>query len=208
MTRVISLSVLTFSSFFHFYIPQKQFISFSLSIDREAFPPSIHNNFIYILSFHHLYLFTLPSPPVSIPTQEHPHAFQESCFRSFLFYFLFQSVFICLNWVLVVARGIFIVSCGICTHSTLTLIVGHRLESAQVSVDVACELSSWAFWAPEHTGSAVTARGLRCSMAYAPQPGIKLMSPALQDEFLTTGSPGKPPRSFSKCTVLVLLIVK
>ena len=44
------------------------------------------------------------------------------------------------------------------------------------------------------TGSAVTVLGLSCSAAcgiLVPHPRIKLMSPALQGRFLTTGPPGK-----------------
>ena len=49
------------------------------------------------------------------------------------------------------------------------------------------------------TGSVVVAQGLSCSKACGiliPWPGIKLMSPALEGRFLTSGPPGKSPGPF------------
>ena len=59
-------------------------------------------------------------------------------------------------------------------------------------------------------GSVVAACGLSCSVAsgiLVPQPVIEHESPALQDEFLTTGPPGKSPlghpwHSYSKCILI------
>jgi len=49
--------------------------------------------------------------------------------------------------------------------------------------------------APEHAGSVSAECGLSCHTAYAilvPQPGIELVSPALEGGFVTTGPPGSP----------------
>ena len=55
-------------------------------------------------------------------------------------------------------------------------------------------LCSWGTWALECEGSVVAVHGLCCFSArgiLVPRPGIKPLSPALQDVFLTTGPPGK-----------------
>lgn len=49
------------------------------------------------------------------------------------------------------------------------------------------------------TGSVVVAQGLSCPKAcgiFIPWPGVKLMSPALEGSFLTSGAPGKSPGPF------------
>ena len=64
-------------------------------------------------------------------------------------------------------------------------------------VVVACGLSVCSSWAPEHR--VVVAHGLSCSVTWDfPRPGIKLVSPTLADEFLSTVPPGKSEIPFFK----------
>ena len=72
------------------------------------------------------------------------------------------------------------------------------LAAGRLFVAVCGLLSSCGSRAPERVGSLVVARGLSCPVAcgiLVSRPGIKLVSPALQDQFLTTGPPGKSPRA-------------
>ena len=74
--------------------------------------------------------------------------------------------------------------------------VRSSLQRAGFSLVVArgFSLSSCGTWAPGCLGSVVVAYGLSCPSAcgiLVPQPGIELMSPALEGEFFTTGPWGK-----------------
>ena len=72
--------------------------------------------------------------------------------------------------------------------------VGSSLRHTGSFVAVCGLLSSCGLQAPERVGSVVVVRGLSCPMAcgiLVPRPGIKPVSPALQEGFLTTGPPGK-----------------
>ena len=63
----------------------------------------------------------------------------------------------------------------------------------RVFVVVSSLISSCGTWGLEHTGSVVALGAFGCLMAcgiLVPQPGIKPVSPALEDVFLTTGPPG------------------
>ena len=116
------------------------------------------------------------------------------------------SLFFWLHRVLVAACGIFVEACGIFHCGT-----GSALWCAGFSLVVACgfSLSSCGAWAPgcvgsvvcgmralllRRTSSVVVARGLSSPVAcgiLVPWPGIKLVSPALEGRFFTTGPPGK-----------------
>ena len=84
----------------------------------------------------------------------------------FFFFLIFIYFWLC--WVLVAARGISVLACGL--------------------------LSSCGVQAPECVGSVAAARGLSCPVAcgiLVPRPGIEPMSSALESRFLTTGPPRK-----------------
>ena len=72
--------------------------------------------------------------------------------------------------------------------------VGSQLRHPGSFVAVSGLPSSCGAPAPEHVGSVVVVCGLSYPAAcgiLVPQPGMELVSPALQDQFLTTGPPGK-----------------
>ena len=113
MTRVISLSVLSFSSFFFSFLYSSKVVYIIFSFNRQGGLSSLYTQ--------QLYLYSQFPPSLSLyltqSTCLQPHPRAPTCiprvlFQKLSFLFFFQSVFICLNWVLVVAHGIFIASCG------------------------------------------------------------------------------------------------
>ena len=66
--------------------------------------------------------------------------------------------------------------------------------------------SSCGTWTLAGTGSAVLTHGLSCLVAcemLVPRPGIKLLSPALDGGFLTTGPPEKVPVFFFNLVLII-----
>ena len=93
-----------------------------------------------------------------------------------------KIIYLFSHWVLAVAHRIFLTVCGVFCSKAWALLfwcTGFSLVVVQ---------------GLEHAGSVVVACGLSCLWAYGnlvPQTGIQLMSPTLEDGFLTAGPPGK-----------------